>query len=573
MIYLSFNESSLLCSVWSQKDDKSILTQLSQISLTGNLDSARENDKLFNAILEQSFKSLASEIQIDGHDAYVTFPDYWVYHDFTEVDASMGTDDSWEYILWQKEQRLGKKQSDLLTYAENIQGTLKHVIHVPTLLVSDIKLTISEYGANPVWLGTESMVFTGPTKRTYGVISESGNGYDLFIVKRQNLFAGSVRSVKGDWKVSKSFGFKSEIEALLNINKKSSKKMISPIYSLDSLSNKKQKHWSNTTLKQIKPFSNGGIENTIELKNISDHLISIQSLCVDNKINKSKMNLFSASGLIEKIESPQIANKENEKKKPKKIHEKKLGDLKKNNKQDYLEKAVIFLTTVIIILAFSMSIYLKNNGNDLTSNNEVMEQPISSSIEVLIPVNQHIHKYPQQLVNIMQYSISMMNGFKYIYESLPYNSVTFLSMSERDLQLEIVTGEELDADLLPLGSMVNYNVQGVECCGGFKHFYDFVMPLSSDVLPFEMVNAEYLQASFSNLDVEIEKLQKIENGHYPQIPFIIKVNSEEQMKAAFSVLLKMNHNIVFRKVVVKTDPESGESQSVFYISVFELEGD
>ena len=562
-----------MCSVWTERDGKSILTHISQVPLTGDLDSARGNDKIFNAILEQAFKSLASEIQIDGHDAFVTIPDYWVYHDFTEMDASMGADDSWDYILWQKEQRLGDKQNNFLTYAENIQGNLKHVIHVPTLLMSDIKLTISEHGAEPSWLGTESMVFTGPTKHTFGVISDSGNGYDLFVIKRNNLFAGSIRSVQGEWKVSKSFGFKSEIESLLTFHKKSPKKFLTPVYTLDTLSDKKQKHWSNTKLKHIKPFSKSSIENTVEFDTMSNHLLSIQSLFVDNSFSRSKMNLFSAAGLIEKIEAPQVEEEKSENITNELHQDKKSKGVKKKNKQNYLEKAVMFLTTVIIILSFAMSIYLKKSGDESTPNIGVIEQPASSSVEVSIPVNENIHKYPQQLMDIMHNSISMTFGFKYVYESLPYNTVTFLSMSERDLQLEIVDGEELDADLLPLGSMVNYNVQGIECCGGFKHFYDFVLPMSSDALLFEMDSAELLQASFSNLNVEIKKLEKIENGNFPQIPFIIKVYSEEQIKAAFSVLLKMNHNIVFRKIVVKTHPETGESQSVFYISVFERKGD
>jgi hypothetical protein len=179
VIYLSFNESSLLCSVWSQGDDKSILTQISQISLTGDLDDARGNDKVFNAILEQAFKTLSSEVQLDGHEAFVTIPDYWVHHDFTEVDAGMSAADTWDYILWQKDQRLGEKGLDYLTFVENIQDNINHVIHVPTLLISDIKLSISEYGAEPIWLGTETMVFTEPTNQTFGVISDAGKGYDL----------------------------------------------------------------------------------------------------------------------------------------------------------------------------------------------------------------------------------------------------------------------------------------------------------------------------------------------------------------------------------------------------------
>ena len=79
----------------------------------------------------------------------------------------------------------------------------------------------------------------------------------------------------------------------------------------------------------------------------------------------------------------------------------------------------MFLTTVIIILSFAMSIYLKKSGDESTPNIGVIEQPASSSVEVSIPVNENIHKYPQQLMDIMHYSISMTFGFKYVYESIP----------------------------------------------------------------------------------------------------------------------------------------------------------
>jgi hypothetical protein len=309
VIYLSFNESSLLCSVWSQQNEKPFLTQITLIPLTGDLDAARSDDSLFNAILEQAFKALSSEIQMDGHDAYVTIPDYWAHHDFTEVDANMGSDDSWEYILWQKEQRLGEKALDYLTYAENIQGNMKHVVHLPTLLMSDIKLSISEFGAEPIWLGTESMAFTGPTKRTYGVISEAGNGYDLFVIKGNDLYAGSARQVKGEWKVSKSFGFKSDLEEILTVYEKAPRKNLSPVYTLDRLSDKKQSHWTNNKLQHIKPFDKVSDENADDLDKMPYHLLSIQSIMVDDKFSRSNMNLFSTAGLIEKIEAPQVEEK------------------------------------------------------------------------------------------------------------------------------------------------------------------------------------------------------------------------------------------------------------------------
>lgn len=559
-----------MCSVWSQQNDKPFLTQITLIPLTGDLDAARGDDSKFNAILEQAFKALSSEIQLDGHDAYVTIPDYWAHHDFTEVDANMGSDDSWEFILWQKDQRLGEKAIDYLTYAENIQGNVKHVVHLPTLLMSDIKLSISEYGAEPIWLGTESMAFTGPTKRTYGVISEAGNGYDLFVIKGNGLYAGSARQVKGEWKVSKSFGFKSDLEEILTIYKKTPRKNLSPVYTLDRLSEKKQAHWTNNKLQHIKPFDKVSVENADDLDKMPYHLLAIQSIMVDAKFSQSNMNLFSAAGLIEKIEAPQIEEKTIQQKD--KVKPKKKKKVNKRKSFD-LQNVVVVLTTIIILLSFAMSIYLKKSEDNTKTKRDEIIQKIIPQEEKVKSVNEPLQIFPQPLMDIMQNSISMMKGMQYVFEKFPFKNVIFLSVSERDLQLEIVNGEEIGVDLLPLGSMINYNVKGIECCEGFKHFYDFLLPETSETLSTEIDSTESLQASFSNLNVQVEKLDSIDKGKFKQTPYILKANSEEKMKAAFSVLLQQNHNISLRKAVVKTNPESRESQSVFYISVFEYKGD
>jgi len=575
VIYLSFNESSLLCSVWSQVDDDPILTQVTQIPLTGDLDNARGNDKVFNAILEQSFKSLASEVQLDGHNAYVTIPDYWAHHDFTAVDLGMGADDAWDFILWQKDQRLGEKGLDYLTYAESIQDNIKHVLHLPTLLISDIKLSISEYGAEPVWLGTESMVFTGSTNRTFGVISDAGTGYDLFVIKSKKLYAGSIRFLKGKWKVSKSFGFKSDLEKILSIHKNAPRKHLSPVYTLDKLSVKKQEHWSNNKLQFIKPFNNASIENAGDLEKMPYHLVAIQSMLIDDKFTGSGMNLFSAAGLIEKIEVPQVAEEKVDKIDPTQRDKKetKKQQKKKKRKPVDLQNVIVFITTAIIVLSFAMSVYLKMDEKKSIPKIHEQDQQSATTAQSSITDFLQLKGYPQQLIEIIQYSRSIMNGVRYVFETFPYNNVTFLSVSERDMQLEIVNGEELGADLTPLGAMVNYNVQGIDCCGGFKHFYDFLLPITTEMIANDIDDTESLQAALSNLDIQVERLQSIDRGKFTQIPYVLKASSEEKMKAVFSALLKLDDNIAIRKAVVKTDPETGDSQSVFYISVFERKGD
>jgi len=297
-------------------------------------------------------------------------------------------------------------------------------------------------------------------------------------------------------------------------------------------------------------------------------LLSIQSIMVDDKFSRSNMNLFSTAGLIEKIEAPQVEEKtiqkEDKVRTKKKIKKSKIIDL---------HNVVVLLTTIIILLSFAMSIYLKKSETQTVPIRDVIVQKIIPQKEEVKSINEQTQIFPQPLMDIMHNSISIMKSMQYVFEKFPFKDVTFLSASERDLQLEIVNGEELGVDLLPLGSMINYNVEGIECCDGFKHFYDFLLPETSEMLSTEIDSTESLQASFSNLNLHVEKLESIDKGKFKQTPYILKANSEEKMKVAFSVLLEQNHNIALRKAVVKTDPESGESQSVFYISVFERKGD
>ena len=193
------------------------------------------------------------------------------------------------------------------------------------------------------------MVFTGPTNQTFGVISDAGKGYDLFVVNRNKLYAGSVRSIKGEWKVSKSFGFQSNIEELLKIHKNAPRENLNPVYTLDKLSEKKQEHWSKNKLQHVKPFAKVSTENTEGLDEMPYHLLAIQSMMTDDKFSRSKLNLFSTAGLIEKIDKPQI-------------HEdmaKTIHTVKPDNKQTKLEEKVQksipdYLQYVVVLLIFNI---------------------------------------------------------------------------------------------------------------------------------------------------------------------------------------------------------------------------
>ncbi len=573
MIFLSFNHSNLLCTVWSYADGKSLLTQISQISLAGNLDRARANETLFKNIFEQAFKSLTNEVSLDGHEVFITIPDHWVYLDFTKVDSGSKKDDSWDLILWQKSLRFGSSSADYSTFAEPIQDNLIHVLHVPNIFISSIKLSLNEFGASPIWLGTESMTFTGSTKRTFGVCSDNGTGYDLFIVKRKTLLASSVRFVKGALNVANSFGFKNEITDLLDVNQKSSKRKLKTIYFVDELSDTRQAHWAGFKTNFFKPFKTALNESSELYDDYSYHLLAIQTILDDQTFTRSKINFFTNEGIADSlIDDIEKVSSEDKPEKEKKFETKsaKVSKVKPKLKKSIdLQKVVVFLTTTVLILAFLISLYLKN-ANQITlpfiDRKPVVEKTI---VETVVEKIKRESKYPSQLVDIMNHSNSMIFAINFIYSTFEHKNVSFLSISSLDLQLEIVNGEEVEMNFSELGTIINYSINGLDCCGGYQHFYDIRLPLIMIEETGNIGTASTFQTALNNLNGLADQLTPIDKGSFNQTPFIIKVSGEQDRNTFFESLKNQGDNILLRKAIIKTDPESGDSQSVFYISVFE----
>lgn len=569
MIYLSFSHSHLLGTVWSLSDGKSILTQISQIPISGDLDRERKDDVLFKSLFDQALTSIRSEISLDGHDVFITIPDHWVHHDFTEVDPGTITDDKWDLIQWQKTQRYGSTSADYYTFAEQIQNNKIHVLHVPIIYISSIKLSLKEYGASPMWLGTESLTFIGTNTKSFGVCSDNGSGYDLVIVNRKTLLASSIRFIKGAMNVSNSFGFKDEITNLFSVNPKTSKRKLNTIYFIDRLSKTRLGHWSDFNSGYFTPFNTAINETGESFDNYSYHLLAIQSMMKDKLFSRSKMNFFEPEGISKSIKKD--LKEENHKDvseapgKSRKISVKESKVEVKIKKGIDTQKIVSFLTGVIIFLALLISIYLKNNNT--------IQLPLFNAMHSIkkdkSDINQPKSTYPKPLVSIMNYSSSLINAVDNIYSKFRPMNVSFLSISNLDLQLEIVNGEESEVDISDMGSVLNYSLNEFDCCGGFVHHYDCLINEVHANITGHLTTAKFFSDTIRNLDGSVEQLTPKDKGSFIQTPFIIKVKGEPKRKTIFELIKIQNENVLLRKVVIKTDPKTGASQSVFYISVYE----
>ncbi len=82
-----------------------------------------------------------------------------------------------------------------------------------------------------------------------------------------------------------------------------------------------------------------------------------------------------------------------------------------------------------------MSIYLKKSETQIVPIRDVIVQKIIPQKEEVKSINEQTQIFPQPLMDIMHNSISIMKSMQYVFEKFPFKDVTFLSASERDLQL------------------------------------------------------------------------------------------------------------------------------------------
>ncbi|MFQ6677903.1 MAG: hypothetical protein ACE5D0_06235 [Fidelibacterota bacterium] len=569
MIYLSFSRSHLLCTVWSHTADQSILTQISQIPISGDLDQERKDQVLFKSLFDQALTSIRNEVALDGHEVFITIPDHWVHHDFTEVDPHTNMDDSWDFIQWQKTQRFGDTSADYHTFAEQIQNHKIHVLQVPNIYISSIKLSLNEFGASPIWFGTESLTFSGSANRSFGVCSDNGSTYNLVIVNHKQLLMSSIRFIKGAINISNAFDFKDEISNLIMLNPKTSKRKLNTIYFIDTLSKTRLDHWSGFDGKHISPFHTAINETGESFDFYSYHLLAIQTMLSDKLFSRSKINFFEPEGIV-KSKTKDLKKKNSDEisetiKKVEKIPAKKSKVKSKTKMSIDSNKMVSFLTVIIMFLALLSSIYLKNSDKILSP----FSKTVSPNKKIHSDKVRHDPNYPKPLVTLMNQSSTMINAVDNIYSKYKSVQVSFISLSNVDLQLEIVNGEKIEVDLSDIGSVLNYSHSEIDCCGGFVHHYNYRLNEINATITGEYTTIQTFEDALSNLDGVVEHLAPIDKGHFIQTPFIVKIKGEQNRKAIFEIIKHQNENVLLRKVVIKTQPTTGESQTVFYISVFE----
>ena len=199
MVGLVVSDTFLLTARWNFEDGVPFLNGLEEIPYTDSINSILHDESELNSILASALRQAKEINPFAGNDVVVGLPDTFVHHSIVPVEKDLSRNDHMDYINWMNTQKNNSPSQNFYTFGqvyfpaeENI-----HICKIPRAMVRTLKLTISEMGGSPKWMGTVSSLYLdGSGMSESAMVQRAGNKYKFYKVQN-NLFGMGVVTFSG----------------------------------------------------------------------------------------------------------------------------------------------------------------------------------------------------------------------------------------------------------------------------------------------------------------------------------------------------------------------------------------
>ena len=567
MIHLSISDSHLLCAQWTQKGGRPLLTSFSYKTLPRSLRLLQKSESEIISVLNAGLHLIREDIPFEGEKVYVTIPNEYCKSVIVPIEADMTENDGWELSLWSIKQRWHFENS-CEYFGRSFEGKTKSVFatRVSTIYTEIIKLAIQELGGEPLWMGSESSTFfaLNPDEGCT-VFHLEKNGYRYFHFSKESFENGKARYINGKWKLNPIVGSTSNIEVFKG-----------RLIVAGKLSNKRKANFKGHRIKQMIALEGISVEGNIIPKKVKEEDLYTTTAIATGTIEGVALNFFDSPGLqqypYEKTvssEKPKAASAKKEKKKPKKVKPK----FKQKKKKIYILKPTLymfFFMTIGIMLTYDQ----KPEFFDFLSMSNLEKSPIVDQEikdDIVAQVEVEIEKPPIEGPNYFIESQSLISTVIGTFDLLQDQQILLLSISDGQMDLEIVGNKTMDISVDTLGDVLNYSLRQVNEDKQFKHGY-LVNYGTVDIINNQPeLSIEKFQSLITEMEVSFFKvLDPIERGNNIQNPIIVQISGVDKINQMLSKLYILANNVALEKFVYTNNLDDSNPTSVFYISLYFL---
>ena len=576
MVGLVLSDTFLLTASWEEKDGDIVASGILQIPFTEPISSLLHDESELNSILASALRQAREANPFEGQKIYVGLPDIFVEHSIVPIEKDLSNDDHVNYIHWLESQKGRSKNHSVYLFGQ-IYFPSEHSIHVcsiPRALVRTLKLSISELGGSPHWLGpVSSMYLDGSGMSEAAMIHRRGNKYSFMKVQDNVFGMGTITFSGGIAKVASTTDESDEITlAALGLEKSELDDI--PIFCPQKLGRQAKNAWELSDFRMSTPFENVVVDdvNTQKLPYYESNILTqlIKSIGLEHSFN-----FFGDPGITDFFFTqviPEMDVLENEEDiLEETIIEEEKEEIIIEKEQKSQSITGFSLSILLIVGAFIGFNYLKLQdrlNNPFFGGNKdfvITRSGIDDSTSI-----QSAEKFPP--VDLIKQSRAISSSIISLFTETDLNRYNALTITKSFLSLEYLSGVNPNIENILGSEPTSFSVEATgKDSTIFLWYYSFELPIKEETpSQGELSKIDLMvQMDTTLTDYSLKYFEQVFTKNQIYGPLLIWVRGKADILQASAIISNVNDSILLRKFVLFNQSDNPNPRAGFYVSILE----
>ncbi len=576
MVGLVLSDTFLLTASWDDNDGDKVVSGVLQIPFTESISSLLHDESELNAVLASALRQAKEANPFEGQKIYVGLPDAFVEHSIVPVEKDLSNNDHLNYIEWLESQK-GRSEKHSVYLFGQVYFPSEHSIHVCSIsraLVRTLKLSISELGGSPHWLGpVSSLYLDGSGMSEAAMIHRRGNKYS-FMKVQDNIFGmGTITFSGGVAKVASTTDESHEITlAALGLEKSELDDI--PIFCPQKLGRQAKSAWELSDFRMSTPFENIVVDD-VNTQKLPYYEANILTQLINSIGLEHSFNLFGEPGITEFFftqvipEDDALENDEAVVEETTTEEEKEEVIIEQEQKPQSL--VGLSLSILLIVGAFIGFNYLKlqdrlnNPFFGVNKDFVITRSGIDDSTSI-----KPAQKFPP--ADLIKQSRAISSSIISLFTETDLNRYNALTITKSFLSLEYLSGVNPNIENI-LG--VEPTSFSVEATGKdstiFLWYYSFELPImEATPSPGELSKIDLMvQMDTTLTDYSLKYFEQVFTKNQIYGPLLIWVRGKADILQASAIISNVNDSILLRKFVLFNQSDNPNPRAGFYVSILE----
>ena len=576
MVGLVLSDTFLLTASWDDNDGDKVASGILQIPFTESISSLLHDESELNAVLASALRQAREANPFEGQKIYVGLPDAFVEHSIVPVEKDLSNNDHLNYIQWLESQK-GRSEKHSVYLFGQVYFPSEHSIHVCSIsraLVRTLKLSISELGGSPHWLGpVSSLYLDGSGMSEAAMIHRRGNKYS-FMKVQDNIFGmGTITFSGGVAKVASTTDESDEITlAALGLEKSELDDI--PIFCPQKLGRQAKSAWELSDFRMSTPFENI-VVNDVNTQKLPYYEANILTQLINSIGLEHSFNLFGEPGITEFFFTQVIPEDDALENDEEVVEETTIEEEKEEViiEQEQKPQSLVGLSLSILLIvgAFIGFNYLKlqdrlnNPFFGVNKDFVITRSGIDDSTSI-----KPAEKFPP--VDLIKQSRAISSSIISLFTETDLNRYNALTITKSFLSLEYLSGVNPNIENI-LG--IEPTSFSVEATGKdstiFLWYYSFELPImEATPSPGELSKIDLMvQMDTTLTDYSLKYFEQVFTKNQIYGPLLIWVRGKADILQASAIISNVNDSILLRKFVLFNQSDNPNPRAGFYVSILE----